>query len=441
MVWRWLSGLFGGSGPPEEPPDDPEPTPRPPRPGRLSAEIPTLYPDLGDEQLSRFLDEAEYRRLLQVPIVTVLPLFDKRQPAEQRGFAAGVARLLIRDLMLVPGLSVRGPEDTPRQPLESVKADSRLSDRGVIVGGTVRRGGEGWTADLKLHSRDRQYPPARVTSAALNDFARKCALAVAEALGVEVPERARAGWKHGRPGTPGALTAFGRLCLELDPRGNTRQAARLWEQDPDFVLPLHLADDSDPAARPLLLEGLRRDPCDAQLCFTLFCNVWKSRGPQPDAVQFVRRAVELSPGHGKAHMCAPHAAHPAVDMLRHSELAYRLLPGNSFAVNNYLLRLRKTPCPAETLLALVNEGIEADPEDPGSYERGIELFSERGEYDYALALAQRLQRLYAPRMASRTRYCLEQNPVRAQLLRSGRWDPAAENGARIRKLRQLARPG
>jgi hypothetical protein len=168
-----------------------------------------------------------------------------------------------------------------------------------------------------------------------------------------------------------------------------------------------------------------------------FCAIWTSKGPQPKALQFCRKAIELSPGHGKAHMCAPHAAQQPVDMLRHSELGYRLLPGNSFAVNNYTIALTDANAPAAKRIELAEEGIEADPRDPGNYLRLIELCTDLGEYRAALETAERLQKLFEPEMDERALYCLRQNPRIAQLIDSGQYDPVADNHRRIAELRKL----
>jgi hypothetical protein len=195
-------------------------------------------------------------------------------------------------------------------------------------------------------------------------------------------------------------------------------------------------DEELPGAREKYFTGLKRDPYNAQLCFMTFCAIWTSNGPQPEALQFCRKAIELSPGHGKAHMCAPHAAQRPDEMLRHSELGYRLLPGNSFAVNNYTIALARANAPAEKRIELAEEGIAADPCDPGSYLRLIELCCDLGDYQTALATAERLQKLYEPEMNERALYCLRQNPQMAQLIDSGEYDPAAENRRLIEELRR-----
>jgi hypothetical protein len=168
----------------------------------------------------------------------------------------------------------------------------------------------------------------------------------------------------------------------------------------------------------------------------LFLAYWESRGPQPEAMQFCRRAIELSPGHGKAHMCAPHAADPSVNMILHSDLGYRLLPGNTFAINNYILNLMEQNAPAEQIMTLAEEGIRTDPHDPSNYNRMIEVCVELKDFRRALSVAERLQKHFEPKMHPRTLECLMQNPIRAEKLRSGEYDPAAENRQQIAQLRQ-----
>ncbi len=124
-------------------------------------------------------------------------------------------------------------------------------------------------------------------------------------------------------------------------------------------------------------------------------------------------------------------------MLRHSELGYRLLPGNSFAVSNYTIALSEANAPVEKRIELTREGIDADPRDPSNYLRLIELCTDHGDYRTALATAERMQRLFEPAMDDRTLYCLRQNPWLASLIDSGQYDPAVENRGRIAELRRI----
>jgi hypothetical protein len=117
-------------------------------------------------------------------------------------------------------------------------------------------------------------------------------------------------------------------------------------------------------------------------------------------------------------------------------LGYRLLPGNSFAVNNYTISLTRAGAPVARLIELAEEGIAHDPNDPGNYERILELQIDQQDYGAALATAERLQRLYEPKMNERALYCLRQNPERARQIEQGEYDPAAENRRRIAALRE-----
>lgn len=181
------------------------------------------------------------------------------------------------------------------------------------------------------------------------------------------------------------------------------------------------------------LEGLDEDPFDAQLCFLLYCGLWASSGFQPEAFQYARKAIELSPGHGKAHMCAPHAACKGVDMIPHSELGYRLLPGNSFAVTNYLIQLKLAGRPPTKLVPLAVESIELDPDNPGGHRHLVDALRGTGDAKAALKAARRLERVLEA-MSPRTLMCLRQNPVVARDLARGKARPVEEARKLIRSI-------
>ena len=145
----------------------------------------------------------------------------------------------------------------------------------------------------------------------------------------------------------------------------------------------------------------------------------------------------LSPGHGKAHMCAPHAAVWRDSLLRHSELGYRLLPGNTFAVNNYILYLEISGDSSKAFIGLAKEGIENDPYDPTNYHRIIEIYTSQNKYSKALDYAEKLSVLYGPPINDRTLYCLKQNPALKKMLESGQYDPAHEHKKLLVELKKL----
>lgn len=193
--------------------------------------------------------------------------------------------------------------------------------------------------------------------------------------------------------------------------------------EPTFALPAHALSET-PEDLDLWLLAYEADSHDAQLCFGIFCEVWDARGPQPEALQFLRRALELSPGHGKSHMTFPHAAKNPKLLGHHSRLEFLLLPGSSFAATNYALWLARHDPKSPRREAVIRDGIERDPRDPGGYYPLIDLLEKQGRISEASATVKDLMRLFEPIFDPRARYCLEQNPIQKQQLESGQYDPA-----------------
>ena len=396
------------------------------------AGVPRLYPNLTDEELSRFLTEEQYLDALAFPRVLILPFGSANRSVREQLVGMGLSRLLIRDLMLVRNVSIRGPEDTPNDFPDDPEVFPDEEDEDVIITGQMEMADGGrFSARLWVHQVNRPAIEIAVPQADLADLVEICRRELVRALKGEINPRVEQRWETGRPSSFELLQDFGQLCLAKDDALQSEHALSLWKREPEFVLPLHLV-----GVREHLLRGMEFDPNDAQLFFLLFLAFWESAGPQPEAVQFLRRAILLSPGHGKAHMCAPHAADPQVDMLKHSELGYRLLPGNPFAINNYVIYLQNAG-KTEDLKQLAHEGIETDPYDHGSYDRLIEIYEAEGDYEKALRYARKLQELYGPPMHPRTRVCLQQNPKRAADLEAG-WDPADDLKRTIRRIHRLS---
>jgi tetratricopeptide (TPR) repeat protein len=407
--------------------------------GIKSPAIPQLYPNLKSSQLEQFLSDADYVRVRSFENVYILPMVGHGDDPGHVAFGVGLSRLLIRNLMLLRDVSIHGPEDTPLVTRDAVAdlADTRY--RSTHVTGEARISEAGFSLSVEVHREGHPVKHGRIESTQFAAFLAECSAGIAKLLGWNVDAGLTDKWRVGQPKSPESLTALGDLhvAFERDQTAERAAAARkILDVDPAFVVAAWDYDSDLPDARQVFLSGLERDPYNAQLCFLTFCQVWHSRGPQPEALQFCRRAIELSPGHGKAHMCAPHAARNPITMLRHSELGYRLLPGNSFAVNNYTINLTNSGTPAARLIELAEEGIADDPNDPGNYERIIDLQLEAKDYRGALATAERLQRLFEPTMNKRALYCLRQNPERARMLAAGKYDPAAENRQRIAALRK-----
>jgi TolB-like protein len=398
-------------------------------------DVPRLYPKLDSRALSAFLTEAEAARIRSLKRVRVMPLFSESSSPRERAFGTGLSRLLVRDLMLVRGLSVRGPEDVPLASYEEVSADPSHMMEEALVTGRVKLG-RGFRVDLELWSSQGEGAVRTVESENFEEFLLRVSTGVVQTLGGSVPPETLRAWHLGRPASPGNLIRFGELSLSRPCQLEDVLALRAL--DPAFVLPVYLLEDDAPERLTHLLSALEADPYDPQLHFMLFCSTWSGVGEQPEAMQFIRRAIELSPGHGKAHMCAPHAASPKVDMLRHAELGYSLLPGNSFAISNYINALLRsgTAGSVERVLELSREIIAMDPKSPDGYLQAIHILRRAGRPQEALAFAEELKGLYGPPMDPRTRYCLEQNPQVRDGLRAGTLDPVRELAELIVRLRQ-----
>jgi tetratricopeptide (TPR) repeat protein len=403
------------------------------------ANIPTLYPNLGPLQLEQFLTDVEYAYVKSFDNVYVLPFVSRNSEPPQLCFGLGLSRLMIRNLMLLRDVSIHGPEDTAVVPCEAIHELAEAHRRSCHVTGVADFGPDGDSLHVEAHRPGRPVNSTRVRDEDFKAFLHACSSAIAGLLGSKVDDSTARAWNVAQPRDASSLIQLGTIYLDftrqqLVERG--RAAQNLLDVDPDFVVVLWDIDEELQGARQTYLAGLNRDPYNAQLCFMTFCAIWASQGPQPEALQCCRKAIELSPGHGKAHMCAPHAAQRPQEMLRHSELGYRLLPGNSFAVNNYTIALTRANAPAAQRIELAEEGIAADPRDPGSYLRLIELCLSLGDHKTALATAERLQKLYEPKMDERALYCLRQNPRLAKLIDSGEYDAAEENRLRIAELRK-----
>lgn len=407
---------------------------------RWPRHLPRLYPQLDSRGLSTWLTAAEHARLRGVVRVRVLPLFSEQSRPEEVALGVGLARLLVRDLMLVRELSVRSPEDTPLVSQEEAQRNPRehLVEERLVTGQVRLRPGR-YRVELELWSRTGVGEVRHVEGRTLEGLLQRVPAAVTEGLGGRVTAELQRGWQLGRPGHMASLVRLGELCLVRSP---VSAVLALRSADPGFALPAHLLEEGSPEHVQHLLGARAADPYDAHLHFLLFCATWRGRGEQPEALQFIRRTLELSPGHGKAHMCAPHAASPQVDMLAHAELAYRLLPGNSFAISNYIHALLRTGRPegqVERVLELAREIIALDPKSPEGYLQAIHILRRVERAAEALEYAERLQALYGPPMDPRTRYCLEQNPQVREALRSGKLDPVRDLAGLVERLRAQAR--
>lgn len=404
--------------------------------------IPRLYPDIDDPKFALFRTPAQSEEVKKYPMVMVLPFTDDPSGRDDKLFGAGFARLLIRNLMLVRRISVKGPEDTPDAGIDDLRPHLDSFKQFIVIGGKIVLGNGFIQADITLLAPGGQSVTRSVRAANGRELLWQCSEQIAKTVRGEVDDSIREMWKYGQPTTNYEQNVmrlgFVRMAHDRKNPEQTHQAVALLNQAPTMsVCCSYIDDDVSPHALRLYLRSFEYDPYDPQLCFGLFCATWQSTGHEPFSLQYIRRGLELCPAHGKLNMCAPHTAHPAVSkkMLHHSELGYRLLPGNSFAINNYLINLQECGAPTTVYFDLANEGLKSDPHDPGCCEQLLTIFQERNEHAAALKIAIKLEAMYRT-MHPRTRYCIQQNPQRARMVAEG-YDFAANMRQTIRELRAM----
>ena len=228
-------------------------------------DLPRLYPQFDDRSLSAFLTDADYARIRALPVVVVLPFASEESPPLDRAFGVALARLLIRDLMLISDLSVHDSDDTPHLYLESAVEAHKNRNRGTVwVSGraSVQEG----LCSVNFMVLNPGKPPEQLTVRGnkFKEFLFDCAVVLTEGLGGKITGENRVMWAIGRPSSVTDLLDVGKLIIaDLVPRQRSRLAVQLWGKDPEFSLPFLLVDGeagaelSGEAAR-CLPAGLRQ---------------------------------------------------------------------------------------------------------------------------------------------------------------------------------------
>ncbi len=406
--------------------------------GAWPKDLPRLYPQLDDRLLSCFLSDAEYRSILKMPIAAVLPLYSADGSPLDKAFGAALARLLTRDLMLLDSVSFLGPEDVPALSAEQAAEVYPAAERRVTWISGVAHVEEGLCkVDLRLHAPGKPVEQIEIRGSMFKDFVAECAATITEAVGGKTLDTFGETWTTGRPANVVNLIHFGKILTSDAPaKQRSHEAMQLWSEDMGLSIVLQGVAEQEPKYRLMLLEAFRRDPYNVALLCQLFYAVRETNGHEPYAVQFARKAIELSPGCGRAHLAMPEAAHPEASLLRHSELAHRLLPGNVEAILGYLGAMCRASRSPKDLTELVREAINRNPYDPDNYHRVIDTFVAMKQHRYALHVAKGLQQLFEPEIHPRTRECLERDPRTRHFLQTAEYDPAREVRILMRRLRE-----
>lgn len=396
-------------------------------------DIPRLFPPEVDVHAPLFSND-ELDRLGGLTLVQIAAhVPEQGDHVEHLGMSWSLSWALIRNAQLHRGVSVRGGEDGPDlldgEDIErllgdglrkTLGADALLTSELILAPGAAIR--------LRLHGPGKAYAEKQVVQGSdeLPAWLVRVSETVAQLLRAEVSDELRARWSHGMPERWPTIQAHGELLLAQD-RGEpvTTEALRaLWSREKQMGIILWTPlDDQGRIPPDLTIEGFAADPYNAQLAWTTALALLSpDEDSQPWVTHYQRRALELAPAHGKAHMTfAFHLKDKAV-RLRHSELGYLLLPTNAYAISNYLRVLRvEEDIPLERFLDLSDEAIALDPLNYSPYFELIGPLSDAGRYTLAIAYTERLLHL-VDEMAPRTRASVREYPLFRAELGAGR-DP------------------
>jgi len=227
--------------------------------------LPILYPDVDVAELCAFLSDQEYQRIKQLPLVAIFPLFASDGESKTKAFGAGLAHLIIRDLMLVRSLSVRGPEDTPNVPRDEGQETSLSKS----LANTICIGGEfstqrGFRLECDLWKNGSKVDQLNVSDVDFHSFLQKCAETLAVAVGGEVTPELRQQWSVSRPLTPSSLVQLGQIRLAFDGDESdekNRLVKKAISKDAEFAL-LYCEIDGEDSLKAKL-KAYKLDPYDA----------------------------------------------------------------------------------------------------------------------------------------------------------------------------------
>ncbi|HSI83181.1 MAG TPA: hypothetical protein VK970_05315, partial [Candidatus Methylacidiphilales bacterium] len=374
--------------------------------------IPQLYPELSPEEYTQFLDDKEFERVKGLRQILILPFFDEKSTFEERVFAIGFQKLMIRDIRLHPELSVLGPEDSAMLALSEVDTNLLRFANKILIGGALGLGPNRFTCKIALGKKG-LAKPVLIDCNNLDDFTLQCRHGILSLLGLEEDELLASRCKKGRPQQPYDIFALGQLQLESTKyvtQEDIDEVKAHFKETCYFTLPASIIEDE--LSDFDLVKAYYHDEYDVQLLCTLARTL--SKGDEPDliALQFLRKAIELAPGFGKAYMFVITFAPQDPGLEKHAFLAQHLLPSNSFAISRYLgyMIRHELPLPDEHL---IYRAIELDPENSATYWQGINLFATLDRPRKALELAYQLKKLLTPPLSERTIYCLRVTPAGA----------------------------
>ncbi|HEX8537407.1 MAG TPA: hypothetical protein VF664_08070, partial [Cystobacter sp.] len=389
----------------------------------------------GYDALTGAFEPAFTRWVATWPIVCVLPMGGGEGPGHE--LEEVLASLLRRDLGLAGAVSVLGNEETGSVTLAQLLEYQREQDaeplrwKHVAAVGCEAQGpdlvlhGRLWTTDTLNPPRElRVSGPADTVGALTAELAQRFAEALELPLTPEVTER----WRRARPRSLAALSATARACEEENLAWLSGALAR-GEAHPN-ALTLVDTDEAGAEGQAALARAALADPADAQLCFLLFTKRWKGQGRDSAAARVLIAGLQAAPGHGKSQMCLAHLFQRtpanAERILAHAQAGESLLPGNPYALGNFLGYLNTFAPHDPRRGVLVERMLAQRPDHPDTLRNAMDFFIQQGEARRALELAHHFEKLCTEPVSPEVLYALRQNPATAAALDSGQQKPLDE---------------
>jgi hypothetical protein len=391
----------------------------------------------GYDALTAAFEPAFTRWVATWPIVCVLPMGGADGEGPGHALEGVLASLLRRDLGLAGAVSVLGNEETGSLTFSQLLEHQRAPDTEPlpwkhvaavgceVQGPDVVLSGRLWTTDTLRPPRELLVRgPADTVGVLTAELARRFAEALGLPLTPEVEER----WRQARPRSLTALTATARACEEEDIAWLAGALAR-GEAHPN-ALTLVDADEAGAEGKAALARAALADPADAQLCFLLFTTRWKGQGRDSAAARVLIAGLQAAPGHGKSQMCLAHLFQRttlnAERILAHAEAGERLLPGNPYALGNFLGYLNIFAPRDPRRGVLVERMLARQPDHPDTLRNAMDFFIQQGEARRALEIARHFEALCTEPVSPQVLYALRQNPATAAALDSGEQTPLDE---------------
>ena len=390
---------------------------------------------VGYDRLVRAFEPTFTEQVATWPIVCVLPMGGANE-AQDAPLGPVLAGLLRRDLGLAGSISVLDTgEEGGLTFTELLKHVNETGEVGLPWNyvAAVGHGHEG--VDLVLYGylwkTDTQGKPLELRVQGFADsvgaLTAQLAEAFAEALGLPITPEIREQWQKARPRSFAAFTATARACAADDTAWIVSAFAR-GEVHPN-ALTLVSDEDGAPGYTARARASLA-DPADAQLTFMLFTEWWKGGGRDSAAARVLIGGLRAAPGHGKSQMCMAHLFQRtpanARHILAHAAAGERLLPGNPYAISNYLGYLDTFAPQHPRRRELVERLLVHWPDHPSALRTAMDFFLAEGDPQRALKVARHFESLCVEPVSPRMLYALKQNPAMAAALESGRKTPLDE---------------